>query len=434
MRESAGNLGDAADALRRLAEIDRRNRIEHLTGIAKIESRLGGTDAALKAGRDLLAAAPGNPDSYEFFAQLCFQLGRPEEGLDALRRAVRGNPHDTQIVLSLADTLANQYQTEEAIEMYWRAFDRADDLDRKLDVVRRLTELYLQRNQFDRLLTRLEHQEREGRPAVADAGSGAERDTAMCLAQALTTSGDLGGARAELERLLASNTRDTQLLKQLSKLAEEEGDIESAARYQKQLVELVPSDDETARLADLYARGGNVDDAQAVWSKLASGKSGSLRAYKAIDSLLVESQARARGRDHRIDDPPGPERLGGTLSLGSRAGRDSESPTRRPGGSAPSWPSRSTTTRRAPTPRPAPATRAPSPACALAASNVRDGCEPARATNRHDLPHPLCLRARLQGQPGYNWSPDDFGSARMAALGWLLSLSQRQTEHENAKT
>ena len=62
IRESAGSLGDSADALRRLAEIDRRNRTEHLTGIAKLESRLGRIDAAFKAGRDLLAAAPGNPD------------------------------------------------------------------------------------------------------------------------------------------------------------------------------------------------------------------------------------------------------------------------------------------------------------------------------------------------------------------------------------
>ena len=96
MRESAGSLADAADALRRLADIDRRNRAEHLTGIAKLESRLGRVDASIKAGRDLLAAAPGNPENCEFFAQLCFQLGRPEEGLDALHRAVRANPNDTR--------------------------------------------------------------------------------------------------------------------------------------------------------------------------------------------------------------------------------------------------------------------------------------------------------------------------------------------------
>ena len=209
VRESAGNLGDAADALRRLAEIDRRNRGEYLTGIARLESRLGRVDDAIKAGRDLLAATSASPEQCEFFAQLCFQHGRVEEGLDALRRAVRANPRDTKAVLTLAETLAGQYQTEEAIEMYWRAFDRAEDLDNKLDVVRRLTELYLQRNQLDRLLTRLQHQERDERPA-ASTSRPRVATSSMCLAQAYATSGDMGAARSELERLLAANTRDTQ--------------------------------------------------------------------------------------------------------------------------------------------------------------------------------------------------------------------------------
>ena len=287
VRESAGSLGDAADAFRRLAEIDRRNRGEYLTGIAKLESRLGRVDAALKAGRDLIAATAARPEECEFFAQLCFQLGRPEEGLDALRRAVRANPQDTKAVLTLAETLAGQYQTEEAIEMYWRAFDRADDLENKLDVVRRLTELYLQRNQVDRLLTRLQHQDREERPG---ANPSRGRDVALCTAQAYATSGDMGAARAELERLLAANTRDTHLLQQLSKLVEEEGDPEGAARYQKQLNELAPSEDGAARLGQLYARSGDLEEAQAVWSKMAAGQGASYHVYQAMDSLLMNQK------------------------------------------------------------------------------------------------------------------------------------------------
>jgi len=131
-------------------------------GIAKIEARLGRTDAALKPAATCWPPRPVIRH-YEYFAQLCFQLGRSEEGLDSLRRAVRANPNDTKIILTLADTLAGQYQTDEAIEIYWRAFDRTEDLDHKLDVVRKLAELYLQKNQFDRLLTRLQHQEREER-------------------------------------------------------------------------------------------------------------------------------------------------------------------------------------------------------------------------------------------------------------------------------
>ncbi len=145
--------------------------------------------------------------------------------------------------------------------MYWRAFDRAEDLDNKLDVVRKLTELYLQRNQLDRLLTRLQHQERDDRPGGGGTSASQGRDVSMCLAQAYASSGDIGSARAELERLLAANTRDTQLLGQLSKLAEEEGDIDSAARYQKQLVDLAPSDEGVPRLGQLYARSGDLEEA-----------------------------------------------------------------------------------------------------------------------------------------------------------------------------
>ncbi len=283
VRESAGSLGDASAALERLAEIDRRNRIEHLTAIARLESRLGRVEPALKAGRDLLAAAPGNPETYEFFAGLCFGLGRPEEGLDALRRAVRANPAETGIVLRLAETLAGQYQAEEAIEMYWRAFDRALELDQKLDVVRKLTELYLQRGQLDRLFARLQNQERDGRRPDEETHG---REVAMCLAQAHASSGDMGSARAELEKLLAVEGRDPRLLHQLSKLAEEDGDAENAARYQKLHEELAPSEEGQARLATLLFKSGDLEEAQAVWSKAATGKSQSFRVFLAMDNLL----------------------------------------------------------------------------------------------------------------------------------------------------
>ena len=225
-------------ALRRLAEIDRRNRIEHLTGVARLEARLGRIEPALKAGRDLLAAAPGNPESYEFFAQLCFGLGRPEEGLDALRRAVRVNPNDTKIVLTLAETLAEQYRTDEAIEMYWRAFDKADDLDGKLGTVSRLTELYLQRNQLDRLFTRLQHQERDAPPGRRPGRSSATwrsawrrrmRRPATWEAPAPSSSGCWRPTRAT--RGCCSSSRSWP---------RKRATWRRAARYQKQQNELAP--------------------------------------------------------------------------------------------------------------------------------------------------------------------------------------------------
>ena len=101
----------------------------------------------------------------------------------------------------------------------------------------------------------------------------------MCVAQAYASSGDMGSARAELERLLATDTRDTRLLQQLSKLAEEEGDLETAARYQKLHEELAQSDEGQARLGGLLAKAGELDEAQEVWTKAAAGKSQSFRVF-----------------------------------------------------------------------------------------------------------------------------------------------------------
>ncbi len=427
LRESAGNLGDAAAALRRLAEVDRKNRAEYLTGIARLESRLGRVDAAIKAGRDLLAAAPGNPEHYEFFSQLCFQLGRSEEGLDALRRAVRVNANDTKIILTLAESLAGMYRTEEAIEMYWRAFDKAEDLDAKLGVVSRMTELYLQRNQFDRLLTRLQHQDRDARP---DAGQSQQRDVALSMAQAYASSGDLGAARAQIEPLLAANARDTHLLNQISKLAEEEGDLESAARYQKQLNDLAATDEGTSRLAALYARYGELEEAQAVWSKMAADKGESQhRVLQAIDSLLghKKSQPVAEITASMVRKEPGDweafYRQGEALVdlgktddaarafralLALRIADDEKSAIIKARHRDPKLQNQgarqSSINRKATMP-------------------LEDRLGAALEIRSASRLAPAYYAANTQGTA---WAPQDYGQARMAALGWLVGLADRQ--------
>ncbi len=97
VRESAGNLGDAAEALRRLAEVDRRNRAEYLDRHrpARVAAGAGRATPSRPAATCWPRRRPA-PSTSEFFAQLCFQHGRVEEGLDALRRAVRANPRDTE--------------------------------------------------------------------------------------------------------------------------------------------------------------------------------------------------------------------------------------------------------------------------------------------------------------------------------------------------
>ncbi len=280
IQEALNNLLTAVEINTRLAAIDRRYRTEYLKQVATLEQKLGRKDKAVQAGRDLIAAAPGNPELYEFFSQLCFQLGENEEGLGALRRSVRVNPTEPKGLLLLASALGDQFRTGEAIELYWRAFEKAASLEERLAVVPKLTELYLRTNQFDRILERLERQRREPNQ---------QREMTICLAQAYQSAGDDGNARQELEKLLTDDTRDTQLLTQLVKLCESDGDFESAIKFQQQLLKATTGKEGMMRLSQLMAKSGETEDAIAIMSRLTIEEKDPETVLKSLDAMLSQS-------------------------------------------------------------------------------------------------------------------------------------------------
>ena len=242
--------------------------------------RVGNTEAALKAGEDLLAAAPNNSDSYRFYSDLCFQAGESERGLDALRRNVRNNPNDRDALIYLAQTLANEFQTDESIELYWRAFDSAKNVDEQIQNIESMTELYLRSNRMTLLLDRLETLAREkSQPRVGILWTSAVHQAA----------GDLGTAREQLEQLARQGSRDTDLLEQLVKLSTAEYDNEAAVDYQTQLVNASPTRENEYRLANLLLQNGDLERAQQIWVRLAN-RSDSGSVIKTLGTLMSRGE------------------------------------------------------------------------------------------------------------------------------------------------
>jgi tetratricopeptide (TPR) repeat protein len=277
--ESAGDYGAAADQNRRLADVDRRSRSEHLMNVSRLESQMGRVDQALAAAQELIVAAPGNTENYEFYAQTCFRLGRTDDGLQALRKAVRINPNEPHLLMSLATALSDQLRTEEAIEVYWRAFEKADEVDDKTTLAQRLAPLYQQINQGDALIDRFERERQEEEK---------RREATVCLAQVWHTLGDFRAARKELESLLSEDTRDTNLLNQLSKLCLDDADMDAAIGYQKQLVSIAPGDETEFPLAGMLLRNGQVDEARDIYVKLIQNEEDPVRQLKSLDALLSQ--------------------------------------------------------------------------------------------------------------------------------------------------
>ena len=85
---------------------------------------------------------------------------------------MRANPSDPQGLITLASALSERVRQGGAIELLWRAFEKTNDLDGKIGVIERLTQLYLENNQFDRLMERLERERREAEKARELIGPG----------------------------------------------------------------------------------------------------------------------------------------------------------------------------------------------------------------------------------------------------------------------
>lgn len=275
--ESSGNYGLAADYSRRLADSDRRSRGDHLMNVASLEAQMGRSEQALAAANELIVSAPGNTDNYEFLAQMCFRLGKPDEGLEALRKAVRINPNEPHLIMAMAAALADQLRTDEAIEVYWRAFDKSETVDDKTNLTQKLVPLYEQINQFEKLIERFERDRREEEK---------RREMTICLAQAWQTSGDFGTARQELEQLLGEDSRDTNLLQQLAKLCETSGDTDAAIGYQRQLIAVAPGHETEFPLVAMLQSRGDRDEAMEILVRLTAREEDPVRLLRSIDSLL----------------------------------------------------------------------------------------------------------------------------------------------------
>ena len=260
-------LGDAVEVYRSLAERDPRFLPNYLKRIAGLQMRLGQIDEALATASELIDAQPGNPESYRLYADQCFQVGRDDEGIETLRRALRAAPRDQDTRQALAGALANQFQTDEAIEIYWELLDDAGDLDDEKRWVGMLAPLYEQQGDFERLISRLELRGRE---------SSQTRSSVVLRSAAHRAVNDFGSARQTLEPLLVESPRDPELLNELVTLAEVSSEPELALEYQERLVSLADTPENRNRLLSLMVDSGQIERAEA-----------SLQRFRALDDPVA---------------------------------------------------------------------------------------------------------------------------------------------------
>ncbi len=302
----------AVELYERLLKIDRRFRIDSLRSIAELEQKLGRKEKALKAGRELLAAAPGNPESAEFVVEVCLRFGQNAEALQILRRASRQNVGDKRLAMKLVERLIEDVAmmasggrqspeknsvtsntktaknsgdsrpplasaTDEAREILWRVFEQTAKSDDRIEVIRKLAELSVFPGEFAKLVQRLERYRAE--PKL-------RRDASLALVQVHEQAGDTQQARRELERWLPQAPRDPALLARMVSLCESAGDLETAIAHQQRLAELTRRRETDEHLIVLLRRAGRDADADTLATRWLETERDPAKVLKEIDRLM----------------------------------------------------------------------------------------------------------------------------------------------------
>jgi tetratricopeptide (TPR) repeat protein len=246
--EQARDRLGALRIYRRLVERDPKGAVAHYEKIAALELEVGGITAAKEAAEALIRRAPADLDGYRLRAEIAFRLNDVEDGLQTLLRAVRVAPREPSIRAQLAAALARAGRVAEANEHYWRAFEIAGDLSEKLSAIAALAELAVATQGQDRLLNQLRRLQR---------GQGDPKTATLCLVEALKIFRDLPAARQELEKLASTRPDDSDVLRLLATMAEDQRDWKAAAGYQERLVAITPDRAGLETLLSYYQRTGD---------------------------------------------------------------------------------------------------------------------------------------------------------------------------------
>jgi len=239
-------------ALKRLISLQPNREAEWLREIAHAHRDAGEWDQALESAQQLISRLPASPEGYLLYADLAFAADKPDEAIAKLRQAIQHSDKPNDVRLRLARYYQTMGKNDEALEVFEEAFEAEEDAAGKITLIKPLTEIYFALGRADELVEKFKH-----RQLAEQAGA----RYALYLSAIHTQMQDYTNARKELSRALANRQQDPQLLTQLIRLAEAEGNSNELLRFQRMLTDLEPSVRNKAQLAQALVTNGEMDEA-----------------------------------------------------------------------------------------------------------------------------------------------------------------------------
>ncbi|PAY21611.1 hypothetical protein CKO51_00680 [Rhodopirellula sp. SM50] len=261
--DGLGRLSAAATHLETLAQVDKRFQVNHLGRLVQIWEQLGELDRASRAAQAMIDANPASPDAYRLYARIAFAAGQDQAGENALRRAIMVDPRAIDARVTLAQRLAERYETLAAIDLFWQAIEHERRFTARTDLVQQLAPLYARRGEIDQLVARLERAEMNGLD---------QKSKSILIASVWMFVKDFRQAQTVLKRMLGKHPRDVKLLQAMVDHLSQSGNLLSAVSHQRRLVNVENTPSNQSRLSSLELEAGLVTQAEVTLREMKATK------------------------------------------------------------------------------------------------------------------------------------------------------------------
>lgn len=268
----------AADAAERLLDLPGGRDSRNLRQLVELLERAYQIEEALARLPEWKRASPGSSSPWLTEARLLSAEGKSTQAIETLRQAARQLDDPRDVLARLAQLYTEAGQLADAERIYWREYEEAEDVVAKVRAVEQIARVADQQGQSAALVANFQERRRENRTSI---------EPLMALAAIHRVTGDYAKRVQVLGEAAKLRPDDTQLLAQIAREQEREGDWEAARDTLRRAIEADPTQKSKQNLARLLIRWGETDEGYALLREMVSDVTDDPRELESVADAMA---------------------------------------------------------------------------------------------------------------------------------------------------
>lgn len=299
----------AIGASKRLLEMPGGLKSRNIRQLIEFHERDYEFDKAIEYISEWKKISPGSVSPWLTESRLLRLNGEEDEAIEVLRTAMRQFDSPREVRGPLAGLYQQTGKIADAERIFWSNYEEGEDFSTRIRAVEQLARLANMQDQVDALVANFEERRKADRKSI---------EPLMALAAIHRVANNHEERLQVLGEAVKLRSDDVNLLKQVARIQEKEGDWEQAQETLTRAMASDKTDSSKRQLIQLLLRWGSADEADALLNQMLLDNDPQPREVEVLADAMVGTQEWERVRDFlspQVDKWPEDYRLRYMLAI-----------------------------------------------------------------------------------------------------------------------